>query len=80
MIKKSNEITFRKFKNKTIIITGHTGFKGSWLSLWLTLLGAKVIGISKDIPTNPSIFQAIKLKKKNCTYKTKEIPKIEKQV
>ena len=34
--------------NKKVIITGHTGFKGSWLSLWLHKLGAKVIGISKD--------------------------------
>ncbi|SVC75670.1 uncharacterized protein METZ01_LOCUS328524, partial [marine metagenome] len=44
------------FKNKTILITGHTGFKGSWLSLWLTRLGAKVIGLSDDIPTEPSNF------------------------
>ena len=34
------------FRNKTVIVTGNTGFKGSWLSLWLKLLGAKVIGIS----------------------------------
>lgn len=52
------------FKNKTIIITGHTGFKGSWLTFWLNLLGAKVVGISKDIPTKPSIFKALMLKKK----------------
>ena len=44
------------FKNKTVIITGHTGFKGSWLSIWLIYLGAKVIGISNDIPTKPSNF------------------------
>ena len=42
------------FKNKKIIVTGHTGFKGSWLSLWLTYLGAKVIGLSINIPTSPS--------------------------
>ena len=54
----------KSFKNKTIIITGHTGFKGAWLSLWLNLIGAKVIGISKDIPTQPSLFECIKLKKK----------------
>ena len=34
------------FYKKTVIVTGHTGFKGSWLSLWLKILGAKVIGIS----------------------------------
>ena len=52
------------FKNKKVLITGHTGFKGSWLSLWLHLLGAKVIGVSKDIPTKPSLFVELNLKKK----------------
>ena len=47
------------FKDKTVIITGHTGFKGSWLSFWLKTLGAKVIGISFNIPTNPSLFKII---------------------
>ena len=49
------------FKNKTVIITGHTGFKGSWLTAWLKLLGAKVIGISLDPPTHPSHFLASKI-------------------
>ena len=53
------------FKNKKIIVTGHTGFKGSWLTLWLTKLGANVLGISKDIPTKPSHFDSLNLKKKN---------------
>lgn len=57
------------FKNKTVIITGNTGFKGSWLSLWLGLLGAKVVGISKDIPTKPSNFKTIKLNKAIKNYK-----------
>ena len=52
------------FKNKTIIVTGHTGFKGSWLTLWLTLLGAKVIGISSNIPSNPSLYKILQLKRK----------------
>ena len=52
------------FKNKKIIVTGHTGFKGSWLALWLHTLGAKVMGISNDIPTKPSHYQLIKLNKK----------------
>ena len=44
------------YRNKKIIITGHTGFKGSWLSAWLILLGAKVIGISDKFTTYPSHF------------------------
>ena len=48
------------FYNKTILITGHTGFKGSWLSLWLANLGAKVIGLSNDVPTNPSHYDIVK--------------------
>ena len=52
------------FKNKIVLVTGHTGFKGSWLTSWLTLLGAKVIGLSIDVPSNPSHFKVIKLKEK----------------
>lgn len=44
------------FENKRVLITGHTGFKGSYLSIWLDKLGAKVIGYSVDIPTKESIF------------------------
>jgi CDP-glucose 4,6-dehydratase len=43
--------------NKTVLITGHTGFKGSWLSMWLTSLGAKVIGVALDPPSQPSHFE-----------------------
>ena len=46
----------KTFKNKKIILTGHTGFKGSWLGLWLNTLGADIIGVSKDIPTKPSHY------------------------
>ena len=45
------------WKNKKVLITGHTGFKGAWLSLWLQNLGAKVIGISLDSPTTPSLYE-----------------------
>ena len=50
------------FRNKTVLITGNSGFKGSWLTIWLTLLGARVHGISKDIPTSPSMFEVLQLK------------------
>ena len=52
------------YRGKTVLVTGHTGFKGSWLITWLLKLGAKVIGVSKDIPTNPSMFEILKLKDK----------------
>ena len=52
------------FKGRTIIVTGHTGFKGSWLTLWLIMLGAKVIGISNGLISKPSHFEKLKLKKK----------------
>jgi len=52
------------YRDKKVLITGHTGFKGSWLTVWLLKLGAKVIGISKDIPTTPSMFEELKLEEK----------------
>ncbi|RLA83994.1 MAG: CDP-glucose 4,6-dehydratase [Epsilonproteobacteria bacterium] len=52
------------YKNKKVLVTGHTGFKGSWLTAWLLKLGANIVGISKDIPTNPSMFEELDLKSK----------------
>lgn len=46
------------FHGKKVLITGHTGFKGSWLSLWLQSMGAKVVGYALAPPTNPSLFVA----------------------
>jgi CDP-glucose 4,6-dehydratase len=45
------------YQGRTVLITGHTGFKGSWLALWLESIGAKVVGFSLDPPTDPSVFQ-----------------------
>ena len=55
---------FTIYKNKKILITGNTGFKGSWLSFYLNLVGANVYGISKNIPTQPSLYNVLGLKKK----------------
>jgi len=52
------------YKNKKVLITGHTGFKGTWLTTWLLNLGAEIIGISKDIPTAPAMFEVLELEKK----------------
>ena len=49
------------YQGKKILLTGHTGFKGSWLALWLTQLGAEVIGVSKDLPSEPNHFSLLKL-------------------
>ena len=46
------------FKNKKVLVTGHTGFKGSWLSIWLSHLGANVVGLSDGLISNPSNFEA----------------------
>jgi CDP-glucose 4,6-dehydratase len=45
------------FRGKKVVLTGHTGFKGAWLTAWLKMLGAEVVGIALDPPTNPSHFQ-----------------------
>lgn len=47
---------FSFWNGRKVFITGHTGFKGSWLSLWLSLLGAKVYGYALDPPSDPSLF------------------------
>ena len=55
----NSQLFNRIYENKTVLVTGHTGFKGSWLTLWLLSMGAKVIGYSKDIPTKPSHYELI---------------------
>ncbi|MBF0419916.1 MAG: CDP-glucose 4,6-dehydratase [Magnetococcales bacterium] len=51
------------YSGKKVFVTGHTGFKGSWLTKWLLQLGAQVIGYSKDIPTAPALFDVLGLEK-----------------
>ena len=56
------------WRDKRVFITGHTGFKGSWLTLWLHMMGAKVSGYSLPAPTNPSLFHLARLQ--NCVQTT----------
>lgn len=49
------------YAGKTVMVTGHTGFKGGWLSLWLKELGAHVVGYALEPPTEPSFFEAVGL-------------------
>lgn len=58
MVSKLNQF----YKDKTVLVTGHTGFKGSWLSVILNLLGANVVGYSLNPPTNPNLFEIANLK------------------
>ncbi len=52
------------FFKKRVLITGHTGFKGAWLTEWLLALGAKVTGFSLPPPTTPSLFEQLELEKR----------------
>ena len=73
-----NNLNFKLFKKKKVIITGFNGFKGSWLSIWLTLLGANVYGISLKNKSKNNHYNIVKSKlnlkeiyidirdKKNC--------------
>ncbi len=56
------------FDGKKVLITGNTGFKGSWLSSWLCKLGADVYGVSKDVPTTPAMFEILNLSQKVRHY------------
>ncbi len=49
------------WQGKRVFLTGHTGFKGSWLSIWLQSLGAEVTGYALNPPTNPSLFEVAKV-------------------
>ncbi len=53
-----------QYTSRRVFITGHTGFKGTWLTTWLLELGAEVTGFSLDIPTSPSAFEELGLAKR----------------
>ncbi len=52
-----------KYKGAKVLVTGNTGFKGSWLCLWLQKLGANVVGLADAIPTSPAMYDLLKLEK-----------------
>ena len=68
------------YANKKVLITGHTGFKGSWLALWLTKLGAQVIGLSKDVPTQPAHFDMLGLSMESVMGNINETGLLEKLI
>lgn len=65
------------YRGKNVFITGHTGFKGSWLSYWLTNIGANVIGYSNEIPTKPSHFELLNLNIKNIFGDIRDLEKLD---
>lgn len=66
------------YKNKTVLVTGHTGFKGSWLCLWLTQMGAKVIGYSLESPTNPNHIELLDLDMVSIVGDIRDLDKLNK--
>ncbi|MDD5218587.1 MAG: CDP-glucose 4,6-dehydratase [Candidatus Omnitrophica bacterium] len=70
------------FRGKKVLVTGHTGFKGSWLTAWLVKLGAGVTGYSLEPPTDPSLFEQCKLAKhiRSMTGDIRDLEKLTKAV
>ena len=60
-------VTYNFWSDKRVFLTGHTGFKGSWLSLWLQSLGAKVTGYALKPPTQANLFEVASVKKGMCS-------------
>jgi CDP-glucose 4,6-dehydratase len=56
------------YRGRRVLVTGHTGFKGSWLALWLEHLGAEVAGFSVDVPSSPANFELLGLEKRIHHY------------
>lgn len=77
-----NDMFNNIYFNKKVLITGNTGFKGSWLTTWLLKMNAKVYGISIDVPTKPSMFETLDLENKivHCKEDLRNLKKIVKIV
>ena len=68
------------FKNKKVLITGHTGFKGQWLSVFLKKMDANILGISLNTKTKPSHFKLLNLKIKNKYFDISDLKKLKKTI
>ena len=65
------------YKNKSVLVTGNTGFKGSWLAFWLKQMGAEVTGYSLSAPTNPSHFELLNLDMPSVYGDIRNVKKLE---
>lgn len=68
------------YKDRRVLITGHTGFKGSWLALWLISLGARVAGYSLNIPTAPSHHEIVNLDFETISGDIRDLKKLRKAI
>jgi len=68
------------YAGRRVLITGHTGFKGSWLALWLSELGAKVAGYSLEAPTDPAHWSLLKLPIQETIGDIRDVVELEKMV
>jgi len=68
------------YRNKRVLVTGHTGFKGSWLTLWLLELGARVAGFSSYLPSRPCNYEVLGLRDKvfDCTDDIRDLGALKK--
>ena len=57
-------MNFSQYNSKRVLVTGHTGFKGSWLSIWLNMIGAEIVGYALEPKTNKDNFVLAGLNKK----------------
>lgn len=74
-----NDMVNKKFwEGKKVFLTGHTGFKGSWLSIWLSYMGSKVYGYALKPPTKPSLFEQAKVKNILASHNVGDIRDFEK--
>lgn len=64
------------YKNKTVLVTGHTGFKGSWLVYWLNKMGAKVVGYSLKAPTTPNHIELLNLNMDSIVGDIRDLDKL----
>ena len=64
------------YKGKKVLVTGHTGFKGSWLIYWLNKLGANVCGYALKPPTNPNHIELLDIGIKSVTADIRNLKKI----
>ena len=68
-------VTAEFWRGRRVLVTGHTGFKGSWLALWLGALGAEVSGLADGVPTEPSLFELAGLGRATCAASQRRRPR-----